>query len=186
MLFNRVTEALEALQRGRLDSALLHTVVLVDRLGKERRQTAGVGKRFISYLDDEKDFLLRVSTAGAIVIQDVGTLQLSYGDKTYTLGEWMYMVFRNPVVHEGELPKIEFTDNITLSCDPSGVAVIPRMFVWGLFLTILTDPFFDGMQISPPPVLSFGGRTISLSEIIGNRTAAIAQLGFTPFVPPVL
>ena len=87
-----------------------------------------------------------------------------------TMAEMLYDVVRCTAVHEAGLRKnLRFTKLPVMQTVFDGELVLPVDVIYGLLLAIVGSPQNAGQQAEGDPLFSFGGRSIRVNELWGDR-----------------
>lgn len=95
-----------------------------------------------------------------------------------TMSEMLYDVVRCMAVHEAGLPKnLRFTELPAVQTGLDGELVLPMDVIYGLLLAIVGSPQNASQQADGDPVFSFGGKSIRVNELWGEREKIVALIG---------
>jgi hypothetical protein len=87
-----------------------------------------------------------------------------------TMPEMLYDVIRCTAVHEARLPKnMQFTKNPVIQTGLDGELILPIDVIYGLLIAIIASPKNSTEQVEGDPVFSFGGKSIRINELWGER-----------------
>ena len=87
-----------------------------------------------------------------------------------TMPEMLYDVVRCTAVHEAKLPdNLRFTKQPVIQLGNDGELVLPIDLVYGLLMAVVASPKNTGQKIDGDPVFSFGGKSVRINELWGNR-----------------
>ena len=94
--------------------------------------------------------------------------------------EMLYDVVRCTAVHEARLPEnLRFTKLPMIQTGLDGELVLPIDVIYGLLLAIVGAPKNADEHADGDPVFSFGGKSIRVNELWGEREKIAAFIGAT-------
>lgn len=100
------------------------------------------------------------------------------GISVRTMPEMLYDVVRCTAVHEAGLPdNLRFTELPLIQTGLDGELVLPIDVIYGLLLAIVGSPVNAGEHSDGEPVFSFGGKSIRINELWGERGKVAAFIG---------
>jgi len=100
------------------------------------------------------------------------------GISVRTMPEMLYDVVRCTAVHEAGLPEnLRFTKKSVIQTGLDGELVLPIDVIYGLLIAIVTSPKNADEQVEGDPVFSFGGKSIRVNELWGERGKIDAFIG---------
>jgi hypothetical protein len=92
--------------------------------------------------------------------------------------EMLYDVVRCTAVHEAGLPNnLRFTELPVIQTGLDGELVLPIDVIYGLLLAIVGSPKNAGQQADGDPMFSYGGKSIRVNELWGEREKIVAFVG---------
>jgi hypothetical protein len=95
-----------------------------------------------------------------------------------TMPEMLYDVIRCTAAHEAGLPKnLRFTKNPVIQTGLDGELILPIDVIYGLLIAIVASPKNSAEQVEGDPVFSFGGESIRINELWGERVKIEALIG---------
>ena len=95
-----------------------------------------------------------------------------------TMPEMLYDVVRCTALHEAGLP-----DNLRFAAEPviqtgdDGELVLPIDVIYGLLIAVVTSPKNANEKAEGDPVFSFGGKSIQVNDLWGERAKVVAFIG---------
>ncbi len=95
-----------------------------------------------------------------------------------TMPEMLYDVIRCTAVHEAGLPKnLQFTKHSVIQTGFDGELVLPIDVIYGLLIAIVASPKNADERVEEDPLFSFGGKSIRINELWGERGKIEAFIG---------
>jgi hypothetical protein len=95
--------------------------------------------------------------------------------------EMLYDVVRCTALHEAKLPdNLRFTELPLIHLGHDGELVLPIDVIYGLLLAVVGSPKNTGERARGDPTFSFGGKSIRLNELWGDRGKIVAFIGVPP------
>jgi hypothetical protein len=95
-----------------------------------------------------------------------------------TMPEMLYDVVRCTAVHEAGLPSnLQFTELPLIQTGHNGELVLPIDVIHGLLLAVVGSPRNASEHVEGDPVFSFGGNSVRVNELWGNREKITAFIG---------
>ena len=102
------------------------------------------------------------------------------GINVRTMPEMLYDVVRCTALHEARLPaNLRFTELPMIQTGLDGELVLPIDVIYGLLLAIVGSPNTADEHVDGDPVFSFGGKSIRVNELWGEREKIAAFIGAT-------
>jgi hypothetical protein len=90
----------------------------------------------------------------------------------------LYDVVRCTAVHEAGLPdNLKFTTQPMIQTGLDGELVLPIDTIYGLLIAIVASPKNAIERAEGDPVFSFGGKSISVNELWGERDKVEGFIG---------
>lgn len=100
------------------------------------------------------------------------------GTADRTMPEMLYDVVRCTAVHEAKLPdNLRFTKESIIHLGNDGELVLPIDLIYGLLIAVVASPKNSDQKIEGDPVFSFGGKSIKINELWGDRSKIEAFIG---------
>ena len=162
----RILGAVEALGRGDHEGAMLHLSALVDATGK-RMGFNGTRNRCQGFIKAHEPLIQFLYSGGMISVE--GPDQMAWGGMT--LADALYKLVRCPVVHEGEIPDVTWTDS-KIGGEPSDY-FIPERVIWAVLLCAVAEPKNAGQRLGESRTVTYrdstvGERRIELETLWGR------------------
>ncbi len=100
------------------------------------------------------------------------------GTAVRTMPEMLYDVVRCTAVHEAKLPdNLRFTKHPVIQLGNDGELVLPIDLIYGLLMAVIASPKNMDQKIDGDPMFSFGGKSIRINELWGDRGKIEAFIG---------
>jgi hypothetical protein len=95
-----------------------------------------------------------------------------------TMQEMLYDVVRCTAVHEAGLPdNLRFTDQPMIQTGLNGELILPIDIIYGLLIAVVASPTNANERVESDPAFSFGGKSIRINELWGDRGKIAAFIG---------
>ena len=95
-----------------------------------------------------------------------------------TMPKMLYDVVRCTAIHEAGLPgNLRFTKQSVIQTGLDGELVLPIDVIYGLLIAVVASPKNADEQVEGNPVFSFGGKSIRVNELWGERGKIAAFIG---------
>jgi len=95
-----------------------------------------------------------------------------------TMPEMLYDVVRCTAIHEAGLPdNLRFTKQPVIQTGVDGELVLPIDVIYGLLIAVVASPKNADEQIEENLVFSFGGKSIRVNELWGERVKIAGFIG---------
>ncbi len=102
----------------------------------------------------------------------------SSGIAVRTMPEMLYDVIRCTAVHEAKLPEnLRFTKLPVIHLGNDGELILPIDLVYGLMIAVVASSKNADQKIDGDPVFSFGGKSIQVNKLWGDRSNVEAFIG---------
>ena len=100
------------------------------------------------------------------------------GIEVRSMPEMLYDVVRCTSIHEAGFPdNLRFTNQPMIQTGFNGELVLPIDVIHGLLMAIVASPKNADKQAEGNPVFSFGGKSIRVNELWGERDKIAAFIG---------
>lgn len=167
---DRINDVVSDLSQRRFNVALTLLVTLIDRSAKDTYKIKKIGERFERMIDDNKDFLFWFNSGGSIMVGK----EITILEKPFK--EIIYKLIRNCLVHDAELPEIDFVEGPTILSSKDGKIFFNTKLIFAFLLMICYLPC-NKHRFPKNIVLNFNTRNINLDDFCGEgKMKAISEI----------
>jgi len=172
---SQVADAMRKLAEGRFEDAVVATSVALSATARLEYSSDGDNAACRKFLQQNLPIICKIGWVSFGLSQPINFRyrrldSRAPGTAVRTMPEMLYDVVRCTAVHEAKLP-----DNLRLTKQPviqlgnDGELVLPIDLIYGLLMVVVTSPRNKGQKIDGAPVFSFGGKSIRVNELWGDR-----------------
>lgn len=180
---SQVTDAMKKLSEDRFEDAIIATSVALSATARMEHPTDGDKAACRKFLEQNLPIISKVGWISFGVSQPINFRyrrldSRSAGIAVRTMPEMLYDVIRCTAVHEAKLPdNLHFTKQPVIQLGNDGELVLPIDVIYGLLMAIIASSKNTNQQVQENAVFSFGGKSIGINEIWGDRGKMETFLG---------
>ena len=180
---SQVTDAMKKLSEDRFEDAVVAASVVLSATAQLEYPTDRGKAACRKFLEHNLPIISKISWGWAGVSQPINFRYRRLDSKTAgisvrTMPEMLYDVVRCTAVHEAKLPdNLRFTKQPMIQTGLDGELILPIDVILGLLIAIVASPMNAGERVEGDPEFSFGGKTVRVNELWGNRGNVEAFIG---------
>lgn len=180
---SQVTDAMKKLAGRCFEDSVIAASVALSATARLEYPTVGDKKACRTFLEDSLPIICKIGWVAFGVSQPINFLYRRLDSKApgisiRTMPEMLYDVVRCTAVHEAGLPdNLRLTELPVIQTGFDGELVLSIDVIYGLVLAIVGAPKNAGEKAEGDPVFSFGGKSIRVNELWGERTKIMAFIG---------
>lgn len=180
---SQVADAMRKLSEDRFADAVVAASVALSATARLEYPTDGDKAACRKFLKQKLPIISRIGWVSFGVSKPINFRYRRLDSKAPTIAvrsmpEMLYDVVRCTAVHEAKLPdNLRFTKQPVIQLGNDGELVLPIDVVYGLLMAIVASPKNADQQIEGDPVFSFGGKSIRVNEMWGDRDKIDAFIG---------
>ncbi len=180
---SQVADAMRRLTEGCFEDAVIAASVALSATARLEYPTDGDKAACRKFLEQNLPIISKISWVRFGVSQPINFRYRRLDSKApstavRTMPEMLYDVVRCTAVHEAKLPdNLRFTEVSVIQLGNDGELVLPIDLIYGLLMAVVACPKNADQQIDEDPVFSFGGKSIRINELWGNRGKIEAFIG---------
>jgi len=172
---SQVADAMRKLAEDRFEDAVVATSVALSATARLEYPTDGDKAACRKFLEQNLPIICKISWVSFGVSQPMNFRYRRLDSRAHatavrTMPEMLYDVVRCTAVHEAKLPEnLRFTKQPVIQLGNDGELVLPIDLIYGLLMAVVANPKNSGQKIDGDPVFSFGGKSIRIYELWGDR-----------------
>ncbi len=180
---SQVADAMRKLSKQRFEDAVVAASVALSATARLEYPTDGDKKACCKFLEQNLSIISKIGWVSFGISQPINFRYRRLDSKApgiavRTMLEMLYDVVRCTAVHEARLPdNLRFTDKSVIRTGLDGELVLPIDVIYGLLIAIVASPKNANEQVEGDPVFSFGGKSIRVNELWGDRGKIAAFIG---------
>jgi len=180
---SQVADAMRKLSEGRFEDAVVTASVALSATARLEYQKDGDKAACRKFLEQNLPIISKIGWVSFGVSQPInfGYRRLDSrtpGISVRTMPEMLYDVVRCTAVHEAKLPdNLRFTEQPVIQTGLDGQLVLPIDVIYGLLIAIVASTKNADERGEGDPVFSFGGKSIRVNELWGERGRIAAFIG---------
>jgi hypothetical protein len=180
---SQVTDAMRKFSEDRFEDAVVAASVALSATARLEYPTDGDRAACRKFLEQNLHIISKIGWMSFGVSQPINFKyrrldSRAAGIDVRTMPEMLYDVVRCTAVHEAGLPEnLRFTKQSVIQTGLDGELVLPIDVIYGLLIAIVTSPKNADEQVEGDPVFSFGGKSIRVNELWGERDKIEAFIG---------
>lgn len=182
---SQVTDAIRKLSERRFEDAIVAASVALSATARLEFPNDGDKAACRKFLEHNLPIICRIGWVAFGVSQPINFRyrrldSRSPGISVRTMPEMLYDVVRCTAVHEARLPgNLRFTELPLIQTGLDGELVLPIDVIYGLLLAIVGSPSNAGEHVAGDPTFSFGGRSVRINELWGQRARVVEFIELT-------
>jgi hypothetical protein len=180
---SQVADAMKKLSEDRFEDAVVSASVALSATARLEYPTDGDKAACRNFLEQNLAIISKIGWVSFGVSQPINFRyrrldSRAAGISVRTMPEMLYDVVRCTAVHEAKLPdNLRFTKQPVIQTGLDGELLLPIDVIYGLLIAIVASPKNADEQVEGDPVFSFGGKSIRVNELWGERDKIAAFLG---------
>jgi len=180
---SQVTDAMKKLSRNRFEDAVVAASIALSATARLEYPTDGDKAACRKFLEQNLPVISKIGWKAFGVSQPINFRYRRLdsqrpGISVRTMPEMLYDVVRCTAVHEAGLPhNLRFTKQPVIQLGLDGELILPIDVIYGLLMAIVASPKNANEQVEGDPVFSFGGKSIRVNELWGDRSKIAALIG---------
>lgn len=180
---SQVTDALRKLTEDRFEDAVVAASIALSATARLEYPADGDKPACRKLLTDSLPIISKIGWVSFGVSQPINFRYRrldakSPGVSVRTMPEMLYDVVRCTAVHEAKLPEnLRFTKHPLIHLGLDGELILPIDVIYGLLIAIVASPKNAKERVDGDPVFSFGGKSIRVNELWGEREKIAAFIG---------
>ena len=180
---SQVADAMKKLSEERFEDAVVAASIALSATARLEYPTEGDKAACRKFLEQNLPIISKISWVSFGVSQPINFRYRRLdsrppGTAVRTMPEMLYDVVRCTAVHEAKLPdNLRFTKQPVIHLGNDGGLVLPIDLIYGLLLAVVASPKNASQQIEGDPLFSFGGKSIRVNELWGDRGKIKAFIG---------
>ncbi len=180
---SQVSDAMSKYSDGRFEDAVVSTSVALSATARLEYPQDSDRAACHKFLEQNLPIINKIGWVSFGVSQ---TINFRYrrldskrpGIEVRTMPEMLYDVVRCTSVHEAGFPdNLRFTKLPVIQTGIDGELVLPIDVIYGLLMSIVASPKNADEQAEGGPLFSFGGKSIHVNELWGERSNMLAFIG---------
>ena len=171
----RIEEAVEKMQRGDAEAALIPTSIALDATAKkEYPQIRRNDVAYKQFIRENFGFITKVAFRGTTI----GALHVKFDhqdvrpgrDGTCSIEQILYHVVRCGLIHDGQIPKnLRFVKEDVIKCEGGKSLTLPAGLVYGLIAAVVVAGSNASERVRDDLVFNFRGRAAPVNEVWGQK-----------------
>lgn len=180
---SQVADAMRKLSENRFEDAVVAASIALSGTARLEYPTDGDKAACRKFLEQNLPIISKIGWVSFGVSQPINFRyrrfdSRSSGISVRTMPEMLYDVVRCTAVHEAGLPaNLQFTARPMIQTGLDGELVLPIDLIYGLLIAIVASPKNAHERVAGDPVFSFGGKSIRVNELWGERGKIAAFIG---------
>lgn len=180
---SQVADAIRKLSEHRFDDAVVAASVALSATARLEYPAEGDRAACRKFLQQNLPIISKIGWIAFGVSQPINFRYRRLDSKAPGIGvrtmpDMLYDVVRCTAVHEAALPdNLRFTEQPVIQTGLDGELVLPIDVIYGLLIAIVASPKNADQQVKGDPMFSFGGKSIQLNELWGERGKIAAFIG---------
>ena len=180
---SQVADAMRKLSKDRFEDAVVAASVALSATARLEYPTDGDKAACRKFLDQNLPIISKIGWVSFGVSQPINFRyrrldSRASGIAVRTMPEMLYDVIRCTAVHEAKLPEnLRFTGQPLIHLGNDGELVLPIDLIYGLLIAVVASPKNADQQIAGDPMFSFGGKSIRVNELWGDRSKVEMFIG---------
>jgi hypothetical protein len=180
---SQLTDAMRKLSEDGFEDAVVAASVALSATARLEYPTCGDKAACRKFLEQSLPIISKISWVSFGVSQPINFRyrrldSKSPGIATRTMPEMLYDVVRCTAVHEAKLPdNLRFTRQPIIQLGNDGELLLPIDLIYGLIIAVVASPKNTDQQIDGDPEFSFGGKSVRINELWGDRDKIEAFIG---------
>jgi hypothetical protein len=179
----QVADAMRKLSEDRFEDAIVAASVALSATARLEYPTDGDKAACRKFLEQNLPIISKIGWVSFGVSQPINFRYRRLDSRTPGIGvrtmpEMLYDVMRCTAIHEARLPdNLKFTKQSMIQTGLDGELVLPIDVIYGLLIAIVASPKNADEQVEGDPVFSFGGKSIRVNKLWGERGKIEAFIG---------
>ena len=180
---SQLSDAMRKLSKNRFEDAVIAASVALSATARLEYPTDGDKTACRKFLDQNLPIISKIGWVSFGVSQPINFRyrrldSRAPGIAVRTMPEMLYDVIRCTAVHEAKLPEnLRFTEQPLIHLGNDGELVLPIDLIYGLLIAVVASPRNADQQIDGDPMFSFGGKSIRINELWGDRSKVEMFIG---------
>jgi hypothetical protein len=182
---SQVSDAMRKLSEHRFEDAVVSASVALSATSRREYPADQDKVACRKFLDQNLSIISKIGWVAFGMSQPINFRYRRLGRKAKapdicirTMPEMLYDVVRCTALHEAGLPdNLRFTDQPVIELGLDGELLLPIDVIYGLLIAIVASPKNADEQAEGNPVFSFGGKSIPVNELWGDRGKIAAFIG---------
>ncbi len=180
---SQVADAMRKLSENRFEDAVVAASVALSATARLEYPTDGDKAACRKFLAQSLPIISKIGWVSFGVSQPINFRyrrldSRASGISVRTMPEMLYDVIRCTAVHEAGLPaNLQFTAQPMIQTGLNGELVLPIDLIYGLLIAIVASPQNARERVEGDPMFSFGGKSIRVNELWGERGKIVAFIG---------
>ena len=180
---NQVGDAMRKLSEDRIEDAVIAASIALSATARLEYPKCRDKEACRNFLKQNLPIISKIAWVSFGVSQPINFRYRSLdrrrpGIEVRTMPEMLYDVVRCTAVHEAKLPdNLRFTKQSIIQLGTDGELVLPIDLVYGLLIAVVASPKNESQNIEGDPLFSFGGKSVSVNELWGDRAKTGAFIG---------
>ena len=182
---SQVVDAMKKLAEHRFEDAVVTASVALSATARLEYPADGDKAACRKFLEHNLPIISKIGWVAFGVSQPINFLYRRLDSKApgisvRTMPEMLYDIVRCKAVHEAVLPEnLLFTELPMIQTGLNGELVLPIDVIYGLLLAIVGSPSNADEHADGDPVFSFGGKSIRVNDLWGEREKIATFIGAT-------
>ena len=182
---SQVSDAMRKLSEHRFEDAVVSASVALSATSRREYPADQDKVACRKFLDQNLSIISKIGWVAFGMSQPINFRYRRLGRKAKapdicirTMPEMLYDVVRCTALHEAGLPdNLRFTDQPVIELGLDGELLLPIDVIYGLLIAIVSAPKNADERAEGNPVFSFGGKSIAVNELWGDRAKLAAFIG---------
>jgi len=180
---SQVADAMKKLSEGRFEDAIVAASIALSATARLEYPTDGDKAACRKFLEQNLPIISKIGWVSFGVSQPINFRYRRLDSRTPGIGvrtmpEMLYDVVRCTAIHEASLPdNLKFTKQPMIQTGLDGELVLPIDVIYGLLIAIVGSPKNADEKVEGDQVFSFGGRSIRVNKLWGERGKIEAFIG---------
>jgi hypothetical protein len=172
---SQVADAMKKLTKERFEDAVIAASIALSATARLEYPTDGDKTACRNFLKQSLPIISKIGWVSFGVSQPINFRYRRLDSKApglavRTMPEMLYDVVRCTAVHEAKLPdNLRFTKHPIIQLGNDGELVLPIDFIYGLLMAVVASPKNSDQKVYGDPVFSFGGKSIRINKLWGDR-----------------
>jgi hypothetical protein len=179
----QVGDALRKLSEDRLEDAVIAASIALSATARLEYPKCGDKEACRNFLEQNLPIISKISWVSFGLSQPINFTYRSLdrrnpGIAVRTMPEMLYDVVRCTAVHEAKLPdNLRLTKQSIIQLGNDSELVLPIDLIYGLLIAVVASPKNGDQKVEGDPLFSFGGKSVNINELWGNRGKTEAFIG---------
>lgn len=180
---NQVADAIKKLSGNSFEDAVVAASIALSATARLEYPTDGDKAACRKFLEQSLPIISKIAWVSFGVAQPINFRYRRLDSKApgiavRTMPEMLYDVVRCTAVHEAKLPdNLRFTEHPLIHLGDDGELILPIDLIYGLLIAVVASPKNSDQNIKGDPEFSFGGKSIKINELWGNRSKIEVFIG---------